>query len=143
MMNWYRTAKTLASDFPIKIYDGVLDAHDGQLDCQLVAYPPGLRFDDWPPPDIYGFIQYSIYDNVLQIAMISVPPQYRRMGVATKMMEYLREQHPGTPVDTSFQTKSGELFFANQKDINIPRPEPQPSAPEIPQETDAYTEYGV
>jgi GNAT superfamily N-acetyltransferase len=75
--------------------------HHGQDDYEL-----GVYLND----DILGIVQYTIYDGELTVNDIIVRPEYRRQGIGSKMMQYVKKQHPDAKYVPSMMTDLGVKF---------------------------------
>ena len=73
----------------------------GQDDYEL-----GVYLND----DILGMVQYTIYDGELTVRNIVVLPKYRRLGIGSKMMQYVKQQHPDAKYVPSMMTDLGVKF---------------------------------
>jgi len=100
-----------------------LNYHHGQDDYEL-----GLYLND----DILGMVQYTIYDGELTVNDIIVLPKYRRQGIGSKMMQYIKQQYPDAKYVPSMMTDLGAKFkHKHHDDLN-----------NINEEVEG-TEYGV
>jgi GNAT superfamily N-acetyltransferase len=75
--------------------------HHGQDDYEL-----GVYLND----DILGMVQYTIYDGELTVRDIIVLPKHRRQGIGSKMMQYVKQQHPDAKYVPSMMTDLGVKF---------------------------------
>jgi GNAT superfamily N-acetyltransferase len=75
--------------------------HHGQDDYEL-----GVYLND----DILGMVQYTIYDGELTVRDIIVLPKYRRLGIGSKMMQYVKQKHPDAKYVPSMMTDLGVKF---------------------------------
>lgn len=78
-----------------------IDSHSGQNDYEL-----GVYLND----EILGLVQYTIYDGELTVSDIIVRPEYRRQGIGSKMMQYIKQQHPDVKYIPSMMTDLGAKF---------------------------------
>lgn len=78
-----------------------LGHHHGQDDYEL-----GVYLND----DILGMVQYTIYDGELTVRDIIVLPKYRRLGIGSKMMQYIKQEHPDAKYVPSMMTDLGVKF---------------------------------
>lgn len=90
------------ADEEIRILDEVTDSHHGQLDMVMTAY-----MGETP----VGSMQYSLYENEPHIAMIEVLPEYRRRGIATRMLRNLQAQYPETEIAWGMLTGDGKALY--------------------------------
>jgi GNAT superfamily N-acetyltransferase len=87
-----------------------LNYHHGQDDYEL-----GLYLND----DILGMVQYTIYDGELTVNDIIVLPKYRRQGIGSKMMQYIKQQYPDAKYVPSMMTDLGVKFkHKHHDDLN-------------------------
>jgi GNAT superfamily N-acetyltransferase len=80
-----------------------LGYHHGQTDMEL-----GLYDDD--SNEIIGMVQYTLYDGELSVKDIIVRPEYRRKGLASRMMQYLKKHHSDHKYIPSMKTDLGAKF---------------------------------
>lgn len=85
-----------------------MGSHSGQQDLEL-----GLYIDN----EIIGMVQYTLYDGELTIGDIVVRPEYRRQGFGSKMMKYIKNEHPEFKYRPSMKTDLGAKFI--HKDIDL------------------------
>lgn len=64
---------------------------------------------------IVGKLDYSIYENEVNIKMLQVAPNYRRQGIATKLYARLKQEYPDMKVNHGMVTEDGAAW---QKTIN-------------------------
>lgn len=60
--------------------------------------------------EILGLVQYTIFQNELTISNIVVRPEYRRKGFGSKMMQYIKQNHPDAKYKPSVKTDLGVKF---------------------------------
>lgn len=93
----------------IKITTESTDAYDGQVNMIKKALVNG---------NIVGYLTYSIYEDKPHIQMIEVSSDYRRQGIATKLLKSLQKDFPGVSIDTGWRTPDGvELFNRVSKEV--------------------------
>lgn len=78
-----------------------IDSYNGQNNYEL-----GLYLND----EIVGLLQYTIYDGILKVSDIVVRPEYRRQGMGSRMMQYIKQKHPEAKYQPSFKTDLGMAF---------------------------------
>lgn len=78
-----------------------LNSHNGQHDYELGLYLNGK---------ILGMVQYTIFNNKLTVSDILVRPEYRRQGIGSKMMQYIKQEHPDAKYVPSMMTDLGAKF---------------------------------
>lgn len=97
-----RSEETQKESENIDILDEALDAHHGQIDMLMQAVQGELTV---------GTIQYSIFEGRPHIAMIEVLEDYRRQGIATKMLRYLQDQYPNEEIVWGYLTEDGSALY--------------------------------
>jgi GNAT superfamily N-acetyltransferase len=70
-----------------------------------------------------GYLSYSIYNDVPKIEMIYVAQDYRRHGVAKKMLKALQEISPNEEIDWGYTTDDGTNLKKSIDFIKKPNPE--------------------
>jgi len=100
----------LEADIPadMKFYDGVRDSYKDEVYGTLLAYKPGLDWDNPQPGYVYGKIDWSKYDGVTKIDWIRVADKFKRKGVGTAMVKELERLHDR--VEWSLTTPEGEAL---------------------------------
>lgn len=78
-----------------------LDSYGNQNNYELGLYLDG---------DIVGLVQYTIFDDKLQVSNILVRPEYRRQGIGSRMMQYIKQQNPTANYEPSMKTDLGAKF---------------------------------
>lgn len=73
----------------------------GQDDYELGAYVNN---------EIIGLIEYVIFEEIITIKNILVRPEYRRKGFGSKMIQYLKQNHPEATYKPSIKTDLGVKF---------------------------------
>ena len=58
-----------------------------------------------------GTIEYSEYDGQPSIKMIEVEPEYRRKGIATKLLQELQKKYPDVEIDYGMTTPDGSKLL--------------------------------
>ena len=56
---------------------------------------------------VVGTIEYGEYDGNPNVKMIEVDPEYRRKGIATKLLQELQKKYPDTEIDFGMSTPDG------------------------------------
>jgi GNAT superfamily N-acetyltransferase len=85
----------------VKIQLSIVDFHHGQLDGYILALVHGEKI---------GYLDFSIYDNVAQIKMIEVDPQYRRLGVGMQLVKRLEQEVGKHNIEWGGLTTDGAAF---------------------------------
>ena len=86
----------------LKIYTETTGYYDGQVDKIKYAYL-GKTF--------VGYLQYSVYEDEPYIQMIEVAEDYKRQGIATKLLKSLQNDYPKKSIHTGLQTDEGSKLF--------------------------------
>ena len=84
-----------------------LDSYDGQSNYELGMYING---------NIVGMVQYVLFQGKLTVSNIIVLPEMRRKGIASRMMQYLKQYHPDYTYKPSMQTQDGAAFKPKEID---------------------------
>lgn len=96
----------------IKISTESTDAYYGQVDMVKKATING---------NLVGYLSYSVYEDKPHIQIIEVSPEYRRQGIATKLLKSLQKDFPGVSIDTGWRTPDGvSLFNKVSKEVQNP-----------------------
>jgi ribosomal protein S18 acetylase RimI-like enzyme len=86
-----------------------VDSYDGQNNYEI-----GMYMDD----DIIGVVEYTTYEGELTISNIIVRPEYRRRGVASRLVKMMKDKHPEYTYVPSMKTDDGAKFKHNDvKDL--------------------------
>ena len=85
-----------------KFIENMRDYHSGQSYMNAYAYLNN---------EIVGRVDFSIYDKKLYIDMIEVEPEYRRKGIATKLMDFVKKENPNLPIIPGYSTEEGHKFW--------------------------------
>lgn len=85
-----------------------LDHYDGQDNYELGIYEDG---------EVMGYVQYTIYDNVIRVSDILVRPKRRREGFGSMLIQKMKRLHPEATYEPSYKTELGSLFV--HKDVDI------------------------
>lgn len=90
------------------VFNDVTDAYSGQVNA--VA-----RIGDPNDGIVMGYVEYSLYNGKIYINMLETKPEFRRTGVATALMTYLKESNPGTQIIQGMATEEGYVFSKSGK----------------------------
>lgn len=104
------TGKFAAAD--VRLMNDCYDSHGGETFCTLRAYKG---------ENVVGYVDYSLYDDEIHIKMIEVDEAYQRQGIATALIDKLRKDNPGTPINWGMLTDDGAKLKAK-----VHRPEDDP-----------------
>jgi len=95
-----------------------IDYHNQQNDYILAAIdidlPPVSDYSGTP----VGMIEYSVFNDEVYINNMLVPPDRRRQGIATKMMNKLKEFNSGIKINWGMTTPEGHEFQRNYEKEN-------------------------
>ena len=108
-MNWFKKAQQV---FDLNIWNDCYDYHSGENFCRVIA-------EDKTTGKVIGYIDYSYYDGEVDIKMIQVDAPYRRQGVGTKMIEFLKREVPEAIIRTGLATEDGYPFVQSLKKKKI------------------------
>lgn len=56
---------------------------------------------------VVGTLEYGEYDGAPNVKMVQVDPEYRRKGIATKLLQELQNKYPDTEIDFGMSTPDG------------------------------------
>lgn len=99
----------------ITIRNEVYDAHGRQLYCRVEAFDGNV---------LCGYLDYSIYENEISIAMIRVKESYRRKGLAVLLYLKMIEENPEvTYIEGGLMTPEGYALGQKLKGIGVANPE--------------------
>ena len=82
------------------------DSYGGQLYCRIVAY--NKNNDNY-----LGRIDYSLFEGKTYVDMIEVEKEYRRCGIASKMLGKLEKEYP--KINYGLVTREGTEFLQKYK----------------------------
>ena len=83
-------------------------AYSGQVNMTAMIYVDG---------EPVGGVDYVIYDGELSISDIFVKPEWRRKGMASRLIKYIKRENPKDKYVSSMKTPDGAKFV--HKDINL------------------------
>ena len=108
-MNWYKKEQ---QEIQLKFQDECYDSHGGESFCGLIAR-------DINTNEGLGYIDYSIFNNKLSIKMVEVKEEYKRMGIGTQLMQFLKKENPDKVIIKGMATEEGSSFVNSlqKKDI--------------------------
>lgn len=92
----------------IKFYNNVHGFHHDQTDGTLYAYDP-TKYPhgfDLKPGGVYGYLDWASFGGEVWIQMVEVFEGYKRMGIATAMVNELKKENDS--IQWSGTTDSGE-----------------------------------
>lgn len=117
----------------IKIKEEVTNSYAGEIFLTKTAQINGK--------DV-GKIEYSVYNNRPSIKMIEVMPEYRRQGIATKLLQNLQEEYKNVEIDFGMTTDDGTKFL-NSVTYKMPNKEIQKKKQRIDEITNILSEYEI
>ena len=82
--------------------DNVTDSYCGQTNHTLKMYDDDKEL---------GKIEYVVYQEEVHISMISVPQEYQREGVGTKLLQKLQSEFPNIEINWGMTTDNGTALF--------------------------------
>ncbi len=97
----------------IKIWNDIRDSRAGELFGSIFA-------DDTAKNVRVGRIDYSEFENVLRINLITVIPEYQRQGIARAMLDKLHAEFPEDTIDTGFTTEEGTALLEGISTSGLP-----------------------
>jgi GNAT superfamily N-acetyltransferase len=56
-------------------------------------------------------VSFSLYRNVININYVETLPEYRKHGVATRLIVWLKQKHPGYTLNPGMVTDYGAYLF--------------------------------
>jgi len=107
-------AEDQTEDDNITVQNNVETSFRGGYGGTLIAKTPERQV---------GYLNYSIYNDKPQIGMIFVAQDYRRRGVAMKMLKSLQELSPDEEIDWGITTDSGSNLRKSINYRKVPNPE--------------------
>ncbi len=110
MSNWYKKAQ---KNIDLNIYNDCYDYHSGENYCSIIA-------EDKNTGKRIGYIDYSIYDNEIYIKIVRVEDEYKRRGIGTKMIEFLKNIDEDIKnINLGYSTDEGTPFIESLKERKI------------------------
>jgi hypothetical protein len=110
----YSVAEDQTEDENITVQNNVETSFRGGYGGTLIAKTPDRQV---------GYLNYSIYNDKPQIGMIFVAQDYRRRGVAMKMLKSLQELSPDEEIDWGITTDAGSNLRKSINYRKVPNPE--------------------
>jgi len=84
------------------------DAYSGQVDMKAIIYVDGRNV---------GEVEYVLYKKELTISYIITSKDWKRKGIASRLIKYIKQENPEYKYVSSFQTFDGQKFI--HKDISL------------------------
>ena len=70
------------------LVDEVVATHNGQVDAMVKIGNPNND-------EVYGYVEYSIFNNRIKVTNVCVSETYAKKGYATIMMNHIKRSHKG------------------------------------------------
>lgn len=67
-----------------------------------------------------GFVTFAEYAGVPCVRLVYVEPEWRRMGIATRMLANLQARYDGVEIDLGTQTEEGAELFRSLPWVVVP-----------------------
>ena len=64
-----------------------------------------------------GYVDYVLYKNELTVSHIFIEPEYRRMGLGSRLMKFIQQENPNYKYKPSWKTDDGLAF--KPKDVDL------------------------
>ena len=94
--------KILLEGFNVEYSETMRDYHSGQ--SYMTAY---AKLDG----EVVGWCDYSIYQNKVYIDMLEVDNAYQRKGIATGLMNFIKQENEGKKIIPGMATDAGDKFW--------------------------------
>ena len=91
-----------------KYENEVTDSYYGQSNCSAFIYCDNK---------IIGGVDYVLYDGELTISNIITRPEWRRKGIASRLVKYIKLKNPEYTYIPSMKTEDGSKFI--HKDLSL------------------------
>ena len=88
----------------INISDEVKDYYSGETLSTMSAKVDG---------EVVGTVEYGEHEGKPNVKMIEVKPEYRRQGIATKLLQELQKKYPDQEIDFGMSTEDGTNLLKN------------------------------
>ena len=88
----------------INISDEINDYYSGETLSTMSA-----KVDE----KVAGTLEYGEYEGKPNVKMIEVKPEYRRQGIATKLLQELQKKYPDQEIDFGMSTEDGTKLLKN------------------------------
>ena len=98
--------KNILKEHNYKFIETMRDYHSGQ--SYMTAYVQLYG-------KVVGRCDFSIFDKKIYIDYIEINPDERRKGVATKLLDFIREENPNMPIIPGYATDEGDKFWKQYK----------------------------
>ena len=85
-----------------KFTNEMRDYHSGEAYCSAYI---------WHENKIIGYCDYSCFKKKIHIEMIQVDEPFRRTGLATKLLDFIKKENPGETIDPGYSTEEGDKFY--------------------------------
>lgn len=87
----------------VRLFTEMNDYHSGQ--SYMVSYAVG------PDDEELGHCDWSEYNKEISIDMMEVKEKYRRKGIATLLMNTIKETNPGQKINYGYSTDDGTKWL--------------------------------
>ena len=99
-----------------------LGYHHGQHDLALVARSEGAGI---------ARLSYTEFEGEISVSMIEVDPQWRRLGIGSRLLESLQARHPQAPIQFGYLTESGSALLGSLHWNTVENPVHRQAAEEL------------
>jgi len=103
----------------LKITNEVTGFSHGQMDGYILAHLPKDGYSEYLGQELIGKIQYAEFQGEVHVQWIQTRDDYKRQGVATQMIEFLKKEFPDAKIHSGMTTDNGTPFFESLKKRNI------------------------
>jgi len=86
----------------------MLGYHHGQYDFEA-----GI----WQDDDVLGVVSYTLYNGALTISDILVHPKFRRKGIGSRLVKFIKQINSDSTYEPSMKTEDGSKF--THKDVDL------------------------
>mgnify|MGYP006344596123 FL=1 len=66
-----------------------------------------------------GYCEWSEYEREISIEMMEVRPEFRRKGIASFIMDVIKEESPGIKIDHGYGSEDGSKWLKAYQEKNI------------------------
>ena len=100
----------------LRFYNGSTGYSKGETFGSLYAYDPtAQRGFDPSEGNYYGRIDWTRYDGIVQINYITVKDEFKRLGIATALLDQLNLEFPKDKIKWSGMTDDGSKLHKAYK----------------------------
>lgn len=83
--------------------------HHGQMDMTAKAILDNK---------VIGYCDYSIFENEIYIEMIEVIDEFKRQGLASRIMDFIKQENPKMKINPGMSTPDGSKFWGEYSKTN-------------------------